>query len=232
MSDFIPAGRTSMVKKGGITVQIQTEYAVRPYPRITTTILNSGKVIHKIEKKLDQPIQSIKEQNQIEDFIVHQHSEVMATINKGSDRKSESHSDIKSSTQDEKVVEEIKETAPQVVENDNRSTLDKLKSISGVQQVYNLDNNGNFIGLNDADDFENKFSKIFKNLKEVMDVFMLMPGSEHREKGVYELMHDTLYFVSNGDECFFISIRRTDGTTIYEKAIKQALINPGELSFG
>ncbi len=231
MSDFIPAGRTSMVKKGGITVQIQTEYAIRPYPRITTTILNSGKVIHKIEKKLDQPIQSIEEQNQVEGFIIHQHSEVLSTIQKGSDRKEEFSPETNSSKQGGKVVKEKKET-PLVIENDNRSPLEKLESIPGVQRVYHLDNNGNFVGLNDADDFEDKFSKIFKNLKEVMDVFMLMPGSEHREKGVYELMHDRLYFVSSGDECFFISVRRTDGTTIYEKAIKQALIKPGELSFG
>lgn len=62
-------------------LQVQTEYAHRPYPRITTTILNQGQVLHKLEKKLDQAIGSIEEQNLAEDVMKRQHAEVLSLIN-------------------------------------------------------------------------------------------------------------------------------------------------------
>jgi len=84
---FIPAGRTSLVKRGDQQLQVQTEYAYRPYPRITTTILNAGQVLHKLEKRLDRPIESIEEQNIAEDVIKRQHQEVVALIgSKGRER--------------------------------------------------------------------------------------------------------------------------------------------------
>ncbi len=77
---FIPAGRTSLVKRGDQQLQVQTEYAYRPYPRITTTILNGGQVLHKLEKRLERPIESVEEQNIAEDVIKRQHLEVIALI--------------------------------------------------------------------------------------------------------------------------------------------------------
>ncbi len=62
-------------------LQVQTEYAYRPYPRITTTILTEGQVLHKVEKKLEAVISSIEEQNQTEDVMKKQHREVLSLIN-------------------------------------------------------------------------------------------------------------------------------------------------------
>ena len=63
VNQFIPAGRTSLVNKDGSSIQIQTEYAFRPYPRVTTTILDNGRVLHKVERKLNKGIDSIEEQS-------------------------------------------------------------------------------------------------------------------------------------------------------------------------
>ena len=79
-SNLIPNGRTSRVKKGETSLQVQTEYAYRPYPRLTTTVLNDGQVLHKIEKKLDRPIGSVEEQSEIERMIKRQHSDVVSII--------------------------------------------------------------------------------------------------------------------------------------------------------
>lgn len=80
VGSFIPAGRTSLVKRGESMLQVQTEYAPRPYPRITTTILNQGQVLHKLEKKLEQAIGSVEEQNLAEDVMKRQHAEVLSLI--------------------------------------------------------------------------------------------------------------------------------------------------------
>src|SRR3990172_3768301 len=79
-NQYIPAGRISMVDKGGVALHVQTEYAYRPYPRVTTTILDRGRVLHKVEKKLPKGIDSPEEQSQMEEVIKHQHSEILAII--------------------------------------------------------------------------------------------------------------------------------------------------------
>jgi hypothetical protein len=82
MADLIPTGRTSLVKRGKLALQVQTEYAHRPVPRITTTVQKSGQVIQKIERGLDRPIGSIEEKNLLEDRIRKQHAEIVAIIRK------------------------------------------------------------------------------------------------------------------------------------------------------
>ena len=64
---YIPAGRTSLVKTGSGSLQLQTEYAYHPYPRITTAIQSSGQVLHKVEKRLAKEIGSIEEQQRMKD---------------------------------------------------------------------------------------------------------------------------------------------------------------------
>ena len=59
-SEFIPVGRTSLVRKRGLNLQVQTEYASRPSPRITTTILSDGQVLHKVERTLKTCVSSLK----------------------------------------------------------------------------------------------------------------------------------------------------------------------------
>ena len=68
-NQYIPAGRTSLVRRGGAPIQVQTEYAFRPYPRVTTTILDNGKVLHKVERKLEKGIDSLEEQSHMEEVI-------------------------------------------------------------------------------------------------------------------------------------------------------------------
>ena len=205
MNTFIPTGRTSLVKKGDLAIQVQTEYAYRPYPRITTTILSEGQVLQKVEKKLEQPISSPDEQTRVEGFIKNQHGVVLNTIQEDSEA-------IQPPPPDEPVVPE---TSP--------SEYERLAGIAGVNKVYHLDAHGNFVGVNGSQQFQRGFGRIFKNLKDVMDIFVQLPPGDEREKGVYEVERDSLYFVSTGGDCYFLAIRRTDGETMYEKAIKEAI---------
>lgn len=80
MSDFIPVGRTSLAKRGNTTLQVQTEYAARPNPRIATTITENGRVVHKVERPLEKPVSSAEEQRTTETQMRQQHATIVSTI--------------------------------------------------------------------------------------------------------------------------------------------------------
>jgi len=77
---YIPAGRTSVVKKGDVVYQLQTEYARIPHPRVTTSIATQGQVLHKIEKPIDVEVTTIEDMHDVEDIIKSQHVEVSRII--------------------------------------------------------------------------------------------------------------------------------------------------------
>lgn len=205
-SKFIPAGRTSLVVKGSDKLQIQTEYASRPYPRITTTVLNSGQVLHKIEKKLEQPIGSIEEQNWMQAVMVRQHSEVVAIVDK--------------QVSGETAQAAGADSAP----SSNLTLRQRLESIPRVQKVFLMDNRGSFIDQNGREQFSSSFGPIFKSLHELLQVFIQLPGAEkEREQGVYEVQRDRLYLLSTGTEMYFVVVGKADPKVDYEKAVKKAL---------
>lgn len=80
MSEFIPVGRTSLAKRGNTTLQVQTEYAARPNPRIATTITENGRVVHKVERPLEKAVASAEEQRTTEAQMRQQHATIVSTI--------------------------------------------------------------------------------------------------------------------------------------------------------
>lgn len=192
-----------MVKKGELQLQVQTEYAQRPAPRITTTILNSGQVVNKIERALEHEIGSLDEQARVEVALKRQHLEVIGILQ-------------------EQAAEEPK--SARAVEGASDESAERLLTIPGIQKVYALDTEGNFFSDSGSKEFEKAFAPIFQSVRELMNVFSSLPGSDgSRESGVYEVERDRLYFASVGDECYFIIVRRVNVTTNYEHEIKTAL---------
>jgi hypothetical protein len=211
LSQFIPAGRTSVVNRNGNSLHIQTEYAYRPYPRVTTTILDSGQVLHKVEKKLDKCIQSLEEQLQMEEIIKRQHSEIMVIIKDDKPKKIES-----TQTQPVKTL-----TEPTI--------LDELKSVPGVEKVYYLDKEGAFNNEVDAIGFKEYFPALYKGLSDLIEMFMRRPGAEmKRETGLLELEKDRLYFICSGSACVFVITSKKEQKADFEKAFKN-IIDPNPL---
>jgi len=210
-NQYIPAGRTSLVNKEGASLQVQTEYAYRPYPRVTTTILDHGRVLHKVEKKLDKGIDTMEEQCRMEEVIKQQHSEILAII-----KENQKKTPPKTELVDTQKFEIAKEP-----------TLgEKILTVPGVEKVYELDRDGAFFDSEDASSFKDLYPKLYKGLGELVELFMILPGSEmKREQGVYEVERDTLYFVSAGKEYFFVKATRIDHNTDFERAIKE-IISP------
>jgi hypothetical protein len=211
-NSYIPVGRTSMVRRGRIDLQVQTEYAPRPYPRITTTVLNSGRVLHKIEKKLDEPIASQDEQMRAQRIIQQQHADVTALL--------ESQSTILPKD----PAEQKPVAAPSGKPAAERSLTERLAAISGIQRIYQLDNDGNFIGNGSADQFKRDFSPVFKHMQDLLNIFVQLPGNgNRREQGVYEIQRDRLYIVSTGKTFYIVVVNRADRDTDFEQSLRDAI---------
>jgi hypothetical protein len=196
-------------------------------PRITTTVLNNGRVLHKIERSLDRAVESVEEQAKTEVIIKRQHGEVISIL--------QGDSPLASASQPVSTVHSEPDSAPPppvspAVQPAKEVTPDeKLRQIPGVTHVFTLDNEGNFFSNTGSEQFAKMFAPIFRNVSELVQLFGREPGvGITREPGVVEIERDRLYFASSGTECYFIVVRRVNVTTEYEKEIKQA-VRPPEL---
>ncbi|MBU0983079.1 MAG: hypothetical protein KKA42_04365 [candidate division Zixibacteria bacterium] len=212
MADFIPAGRTSLVKRGQTAIQVQTEYAYRPVPRITTTILQDGRVLHKVERGLDKAISSLEEKVRMEETIRRQHVEVLGIIKTD---------DSAPAVPPPAPAVEQPAPAPRKPKN----CTERLEAIPGVVRVYAMDNRGHFKNPERHEEFLFKFKDEHKILTDLLSIFGELPGvGLLRERGVYEVEYNSLYLVSEGTEMFFVAVddKRRGGES-YEQAIHRAI---------
>jgi len=219
MADLIPTGRTSLVKHGSTELQIQTEYAWRPAPRITTTVQRSGQVVQKIEHGLERPVASIEEKDRVEATIRKQHAEVVDIIQRGSQRISIPPEMLREKTKprpsDEKPYPEPPRLGP---------VIERLSKLPGQHRIFRLDNEGNFPDADVSKEFRKMFKSIFKNLHELISVFAEVPGIGFtRETGVVEIERDALYLISSGTEFYILCVQRPDYSIEYEKEIRALL---------
>lgn len=77
---ILPAGLLSETRFGDIKFFVQTEFASRPQPRLTTTISVDGAVVEKVENTWNQLPQTEEEKETIEKRLKEQHQQVLKTI--------------------------------------------------------------------------------------------------------------------------------------------------------
>jgi len=77
---LIPAGLISEAQAGDSKFFIQTEFAQRPQPRVTTTISINGAVVEKIENAWDGLPHTEEDKEEIEKFLRKQHKQVLKKI--------------------------------------------------------------------------------------------------------------------------------------------------------
>jgi hypothetical protein len=183
--NLIPSGRTSQLTKEGETLQIQTEFAGRPLPRLTTSVINQGQVIHKIQQELKSPIIDEVEKIKVEKLLQRQHAEVIRIVE----------------SKDFAVDRTFKDKP--VIVNKNLTLAERLETLDGVQGLYRIDNEGNFEAPHLSRRFKSQFSLIFKNMLEILNIFTELPGGR-RESGVVEIERRRLYLISSGHECYFL----------------------------
>jgi hypothetical protein len=113
----------------------------------------------------------------------------------------------------------------------NVTVPERLQAITGVIRVFHLDQKGNFIGNKENEHFRSKYSEIFKNLRDVLDIFALLPGSDLREKGVYEVEVNRLYYISTGCDCYFVSVDPAGLKTSIIQTLKKAVAGDDKFFF-
>ncbi len=232
LTKYIPTGRTSLVKKDGADLQIQTEYAYRPYVRLTTTIIHNGQVLHKLERKLDKPIESFEEQAVMENRMKKQHAEVVAIIKENNAtsilQKSDSQP-IPIAEQKTPQAETKEKIVPPVIQEQSEmselTAIDRFKRIDGVKYVYHLNINGEFVNKIESDHFKKSFSTVFKSTVELKEIFVLIPGvTFSRECGVYEVERNKLFLVSTGDDLYFVLLENPSSDIEYENELKSIAV--------
>lgn len=224
MADLIPTGRTSLVKHGSTKLQIQTEYAQRPSPRITTTVQRSGQVVQKIEMNLEKPITSLEEKELMEVTIRKQHAEVIGIIERGSQRIQLPPELLVEQRPARKKTRKAQPEKPYPETEPVPPMMERLEKLPGTHRIYRLDNEGNFINAAISKEFQKAFKPIFKNLRELIEVFAEIPGiGLTRETGVYEIERNALYLISTGLEIYFFCIVRPDYDIDYEHELRTLL---------
>lgn len=203
-ADYIPAGRTSRIVQGSTEIQIQTEFATRPSPRLTTSIFSKGQVMHKVEQELQVQISSFEDKVRIEDKLRKQHFEVLKTL------------------KDEKKLQSFLKTTT-IKEGGGNSVSRRIRNIDGVERVFFINNEGEFSSDQISKEFKKKYSAISKSMLEILNIFGMLPSGE-REKGVYEVESDRLYLASCGQECYFILTSPSSVDINFESEIRQAII--------
>ncbi|MBU8932881.1 MAG: hypothetical protein KOO62_02630 [candidate division Zixibacteria bacterium] len=241
MSSFIPAGKTSSIRRGDSSLQIQTEYACRPSPRITTTVLHDGRVLHKFERKLESIIESLQEQNQIEEIIKRQHIDILSTIRSTPESKpltietpgepSEEPSTHSVPTPPIDGELSIDSSVSDSLSIDPQLSLhERFAQIPGFEHCFQMDNDGQFKSSATESQFRKRFRKAFKSRLDLLEVFPTYESDPtRRESGVYEIERDRLFLISTGDSCLVISINPVGSQTNYEQIIKEASLPSGAL---
>jgi len=81
MGFIIPTGRTSSVTWEGKIFQVQTEFITRPNPKVVSSIILDGKLIHKVEKSWKGETKA-EAQEEIEQFLKKEHEKVARALKK------------------------------------------------------------------------------------------------------------------------------------------------------
>jgi len=241
--EFIPTGRTASVSAGLDAVQVQTEYAPNPSPRITTTVFKKGRVLHKVEIKLKRSLATTEECKRAEAVLARQHGEVISIIKDQQECQatcmgSSIPTDLCDGPEQSAEAPITPDAAPETPKSEPsragiadaeaerylRTTAERLRDIPGVEYVFHLDNAGNFFGQREETQFRKSFRKLARNVRDLIDVFTKIPGSGlQREAGVFEVERDRLYVASSGEECYFVTVIPADRETDYETAIKRVV---------
>ncbi len=125
MTFIPPVGRVSAVNTAEGTYHIQTEFALRPEPRITTTVTLNGRVVHKDNYRCKPDLLAQESRDLLETILNDQHKKAKDSLQKQKRDRSPSTTAEKSPAPDRSKQAEI-----------IRENLSKIK---GVKEILTLD---------------------------------------------------------------------------------------------
>ncbi len=156
MAEFIPLGRLSSHDHAGKTIQIQTEFATRPQPRVTTSVVLDGRIVHKADSPWEQGIESEEDRKNLEKFLSDQHHKVRDMVR----------------AQAEEIVGKTAQTteSPEFPDSSFRdSMVEVLGSLPSVTGVYEFDEQGKTIFSHNYQEIFAEWDREFKMLTRLVD---------------------------------------------------------------
>ncbi len=78
--DYIPPGQLGYHKLGEKVLQVQTEFATRPKPRITSSVVVDGRIVHKTDREWTVELSSDDSRQKLEAALGEQHKATMALV--------------------------------------------------------------------------------------------------------------------------------------------------------
>jgi len=165
---MIPNGLVSEASFKDAKLCVQTEFAQRPKPRVTTTISLNGEVVEKVENIWERPPQTEEDKQEIEKFLKRQHQQVLEKIKNRKEKLVSSKRKMKEVVPSEetvvpKVEEELSKTegvfgwvfilqdgqtlTHQISESENRDAKDLVRRIKDFSSFLpSVTRLGEFVG--------------------------------------------------------------------------------------
>ncbi|NIN01509.1 MAG: hypothetical protein GTO24_26475 [candidate division Zixibacteria bacterium] len=112
---MLPGGLASEASFEDTKYCVQTEFAQRPNPRITTTIWINGEVLDKVENAWDRLPQTEEDRKEIEMVLKRQHQEVLENIKERREKR------LSPGLQNNQVTRSEKNLRPEVTEKLSKS---------------------------------------------------------------------------------------------------------------
>jgi hypothetical protein len=78
--DYIPPGQLGHHKHGDKVLQVQTEFAMRPRPRVTSSVVVDGRIVHKTDREWAEDLSQEESRQKLEAAIGEQHKATMVLV--------------------------------------------------------------------------------------------------------------------------------------------------------
>jgi len=79
-TDYIPPGKLGSHRHGDKLLQVQTEFALRPRPRLTSSVVVDGRTVHKTDREWTEDFSREESRLRLEIELAEQHRATMALV--------------------------------------------------------------------------------------------------------------------------------------------------------
>jgi len=158
MGDFIPPGRLSGYKHAGKTIQVQTEYAPRPRPRVTTSVVLDGRIVHKLDRPWEDGVDTDELQKALESSLAEQHRQAMEMVKTRA-------------TEYVGTAKTTEDTSGYGQGSFRDSMVEVLGSLPSVIGVYEIDQAGKIIYTHNYRDIYAEWDREFEMLAQLAEEF-------------------------------------------------------------
>jgi hypothetical protein len=192
MGNFNPSGISSQIKIEGKLFHLQTEFAPRPKPRITTSIILNGETVHKIDNLWEEPLETEEEKEKIESFLRKQH-ETAVKFTK------------------ENAADFIKAEETEVIKKEPKSIFSdlwkRISNLEGIENLTAISQDGSVFYSEKGDQFASQISPLAVNCNRFANFLSQISRLGEFEGGVVEANNKRIAFINYRKSIFALALK-------------------------